>query len=769
MPTLGAPDEQGTKGYLGGRYRLGRVIGEGGSGTVHEGEDVLLRRPVAIKEIRLPPMGSAAERDLADQRVMREARAAARLRHPTLVTVYDVLKADGRSWIVMEYVDGVSLSELIENTGRLAPERVARIGISLAYALEVAHRGGVVHRDVKPGNVMVTANGESRLTDFGIAVSHGDTTLTGAGTLIGSPAYIAPERVRGARAVYASDVWGLGATLFTAVEGEPPFEGKVPLAMLAAVVENRRRPFVHAGCLRGVIDHMLDVDPDRRPSLTQIRGHLREVLDDISPTARGRRRHLGRSGLARRPSRPREADRANRADQADSWLEILADSHRPARADDAGPGMAAGGPADQETRADGGDAADAAGAAEPRAAEVDTPDAEGKAAPTDVVAPTDIEPTDIEPTDIEPTDIEPTDIEPTDVEPTDVVAPTVVAPTDVVAPTAAASTDVAAPTDHAASAGVTEHDEGTAPDDGALNDNAERAENAAPDENAAPEAAAPGDAAAPGAGAEPAPPAARRRGSRRRVSLIVAAALASLLAVGTTLGLTMAGGGSAEPAAVPPPQRSSSVSPGPVTSPTSTTTPSSAATTGPSRPPSSAGGPPASGDTRTDAPPAQDYDTSLGSLIPTSTTPAQPPEGYTTRSGQSGWSVAVPSDWSTSPRGADRTVFAPASGYPELLVETQAVAGSSAIGAWQSLEGSIRANSPDYRRLSIRPADGQDGVTAAIWEFTFTSGGRVIHVLDLGVVRNGHGYALRWRMPQDEWDDQQALMSRIFATFRPGP
>jgi hypothetical protein len=128
----------------------------------------------------------------------------------------------------------------------------------------------------------------------------------------------------------------------------------------------------------------------------------------------------------------------------------------------------------------------------------------------------------------------------------------------------------------------------------------------------------------------------------------------------------------------------------------------------------------------------------------------------------------VPSDWPSAPRGADRLVFAPAGGYPELLVEAQAAAGSSAIGAWRSLEGSVRATSPGYQLLSIRPADGGDGANAAVYEFTFTSGGRTIHVLDLGVIRNGHGYALRWRMPQDAWNSQQALMRQIFATFRPG-
>ncbi|MCL9796487.1 serine/threonine-protein kinase, partial [Frankia sp. AgKG'84/4] len=278
MPTdrTASPD-----GRLGGRYTLGRLLGRGGGGVVREGEDTLLRRRVAIKELRRPPAASQVEAEVFNARVLREARAAARLRHPGLVTVYDVIHADDRTWIVMEYVDGQSLAELIREHGRITPLRAARIGVSLAYALEAAHRAGVVHRDVKPGNVLVSTDGQARLTDFGIAVSEGDATLTEAGMLVGSPAYIPPERARGDRVGTAGDVWGLGATLFTAVEGVPPFEGDGTLAVLAAVVQDRRRPFRHSGPLRAVLTELLAANPRHRPSLAEARGRLREIADRL--------------------------------------------------------------------------------------------------------------------------------------------------------------------------------------------------------------------------------------------------------------------------------------------------------------------------------------------------------------------------------------------------------------------------------------------------------------------------------------------------------
>ncbi|MBL7487005.1 protein kinase [Frankia sp. AgB1.9] len=717
MPTLRAPDGPEADGHLGGRYRLGKVIGGGGGGTVHEGSDLLLRRPVAIKEIRLPPMGSAAARELAEQRVMREARAAARLRHPGLVAVYDVVQAEGRSWIVMEYVDGVPLSQLVRDFGRLAPERVARIGVTLAYALEAAHRAGVVHRDVKPGNVLVTADGQSRLTDFGIAVSRGDSTLTGAGTLVGSPAYIAPERVRGARAVYASDVWGLGATLFTAVEGAPPFEAEGLLPLLAAVVENRRRPFIHAGSLRDVIDSMLDADPGRRPSLSQIRSHLHEVLDGLAPAVNGRRGRGRRAAALRRPSRPHETGRP------DPWLELLADSHRLEPADGAGQDFAADELAESGVNVD---VSDPVGL--PEAGEVGALTADETAERL---------------TDDESVDTggagdagDWSDLSDRDglAEPGDTAQRNEVTTLEA---------EAEAEADRDADLGGRGEGDGTSVLEAAAE-----------------------PAGVGGSRTTPIARAGNRRRPRRRTLLIAAAALVALAAVGTPLGLALAGNGGPAPTAALAGPKPSIASSGQISSGTPTPP---AGSSSPSGPASSVAGPSSAGVPATDAAPGQSDDTSLGTLIPTSTAPAQPPTGSTTRSGLSGWSVAVPSDWPTAPRGADRLVFAPASGYPELLVEAQAAAGSSAIGAWRSLEGSVQATSPGYHLLSIRPADGGDGANAAVYEFTFTSGGRTIHVLDLGVIRNGHGYALRWRMPQDAWTSQQAQMRQIFATFRPGP
>jgi hypothetical protein len=801
---------------------------------VHEGTDVLLRRPVAIKEIRLPRVGSAAERELAEQRVMREARAAARLRHPGLVAVYDVLKADGRSWIVMEYVDGVSLSERIRERGRLAPEEVARIGISLAYALEAAHRAGVVHRDVKPGNVLVTADGQSRLTDFGIAVSHGDTTLTGAGTLVGSPAYIAPERVRGARAVPASDVWGLGATLFAAVEGAPPFDGEGVLAILTAVVEDRRHPFTHAESLRGVIDQMLVADPERRPSLAEVRGALYRVLDGLHG-AGGWRRHGRRSALARRAARAREADRA------DPWLEILAESHQPPLADDGGPvAVADGGPAPV---IDGGPAPviDSPGDPSPNAEGresggdrgVDVPDADGtvvldgKRDLGRLRAAAGLEPDGVrgaggvgeaDPAagsagdsgldrgpDPEVDDV-PDGAAGPDEEADAAAGPALAAgesdliagPDDAAEPEPGAEPEREAGSELAAEPGLVaepglgaepghvaqsayraDPGAGAEPGDGAVHpvDEADGnaglvaatksdAELAADPDLAADVEPAAGRGVRPESGGSAPVLATARRRLRRRDVMIAAAVVTALAVAGTTLGLATNGGGTAAPAAATSPRRTVTVSSAPATA--------SAPTAGSPDPTSGAVTPSASdvaqsGAAQPNASAAQDYDTSLGSLIPSSTAKAQPPAGFTSRSGPGGSSVAVPSAWSASVLNAERGVLAAAGGYPELLVETQTAAGPSAIGAWRDLEAGVRAKTPGYRLLSIRAADGQDGTNAAVWEFTFSSGGRVIHVLDLGLIRNGHGFALRWRAPEDDWAGQQDLMNRIFATFRPGP
>jgi serine/threonine protein kinase len=207
---------------LAGRYRLESVVGRGGMGTVWRARDETLDREVAVKEVVLPAGLSDDERDNRHRRTLREARASARLNHPGVVTVHDVVDEDDRPWIVMELVRARSLQDIVDEDGPLPPGRVATIGRQIAGALLAAHAIGILNRDVKPANVLVADGDRAVLTDFGIAQMAGDATLTGTGLIMGSPAYMSPERVNGDPAIPASDLWALGATLYAATEGRAP-------------------------------------------------------------------------------------------------------------------------------------------------------------------------------------------------------------------------------------------------------------------------------------------------------------------------------------------------------------------------------------------------------------------------------------------------------------------------------------------------------------------------------------------------------------------
>ena len=264
-----------------GRYRLHTALGRGGMGVVWAAQDELLQRPVAVKEVRFPPTIDDEERETLRQRTMREARTAARLDHPCAVRVFDVCEDDGQPFIVMEQLTGRTLSDLIKNNGPVAPARAAEIGLCLLDALEAAHAAGIVHRDVKPGNVIVGDDGRVTLTDFGIASTAGDPSITSTGLLLGSPAYIAPERARGGPPEPRSDLWSLGATLYTAVEGRPPFDKPEAVATLAAVVTEPHTPCQRAGAsLTHALDLLLDKDPETRPGPDEIRSMLEAVTVD---------------------------------------------------------------------------------------------------------------------------------------------------------------------------------------------------------------------------------------------------------------------------------------------------------------------------------------------------------------------------------------------------------------------------------------------------------------------------------------------------------
>jgi eukaryotic-like serine/threonine-protein kinase len=269
------------------RYALKNPLGRGGMGVVWRAQDAVLGREVAVKEVVFPPSLPETERNSAEARVMREARAAARLNHPGAVILYDVVQDEDHPFIVMELVRAPTLAELVRLEGPLPVERVAELGGHVAGALEAAHRAGIVHRDVKPGNVMVPESGPAKLTDFGIASLQGDPQLTATGLVVGSPAYMAPEQAKGEPSGPSTDFWGLGATMYYAVEGVPAFERGTSLATLAAVVNDEPRPLRRAGQLIPVITALLHKDPAARPSgpkLLAWLGWLMEVAFAASPT-----------------------------------------------------------------------------------------------------------------------------------------------------------------------------------------------------------------------------------------------------------------------------------------------------------------------------------------------------------------------------------------------------------------------------------------------------------------------------------------------------
>ncbi|MFB4318411.1 serine/threonine-protein kinase [Actinomadura sp. 21ATH] len=270
---------------LAGRYRLVGLLGRGGMGAVWRAHDEQLDRDVAVKELRLPEQLDDAGRRTWIARVDREARAAARLRHPGIVTVYDrVPGEDGRPWIVMELVRGRSLEELLKADGPLPPQQAARIGLQVLDALRAAHRAGITHRDIKPANVLLEDD-RVILTDFGIAAVEGDVTLTGTGAVIGTPAYMSPEQVRGQEVTAASDLWSLGATLYTAVEGRSPFEGASTGAVFIAIATEDPPPPAQAGPLEPVLKALLHRDPLRRPTADHLYAQLAALAQDRPPPA----------------------------------------------------------------------------------------------------------------------------------------------------------------------------------------------------------------------------------------------------------------------------------------------------------------------------------------------------------------------------------------------------------------------------------------------------------------------------------------------------
>ncbi|MEU0644605.1 serine/threonine-protein kinase [Streptomyces umbrinus] len=283
VPDQQAPQEPGTGRLIAGRYRLLGKLGHGGMGTVWRAKDETVDREVAVKEPRVPDHLPERERANVSERMRREARAAARLDHPAVVNVHDVAVVDGQPWIVMELVRGRSLGDALQE-GTIGAREAARIGLEVLGALESAHAAGILHRDVKPDNVMLGTGDRVVLTDFGIAQIEGETNLTDTGGFVGSPEYIAPERVLGQRPGPASDLWSLGVVLYAATEGVSPFRRTNTPATLQSVLNaTPAAPNAATGPLADAINGLLDKDPARRPDAARVRALLEQAARPPEP------------------------------------------------------------------------------------------------------------------------------------------------------------------------------------------------------------------------------------------------------------------------------------------------------------------------------------------------------------------------------------------------------------------------------------------------------------------------------------------------------
>lgn len=284
------------------RYALIEQLGRGGMGTVWRALDTVLEREVAVKDIALAGPAEQGDASTVQARALREARAAAQLAHQSVAKVFDVESGPDRVRIVMELVEGETLVDLVDRSGGLAPGEAAALGVAVLGGLTAAHDKRVIHRDVKPANVMLDAEGHPKLTDFGVASLRDDPRLTATGHVMGSPSYMAPEQARGATATPACDLWGLGATLYFAVEGRPPFDRGEPFATLTAVLEEEPRSPQRAGALEPALWALLTKDPTARPDAETTRSLLEQAMEAERGTAA--------EAVAPSPRRPRRPRRA---------------------------------------------------------------------------------------------------------------------------------------------------------------------------------------------------------------------------------------------------------------------------------------------------------------------------------------------------------------------------------------------------------------------------------------------------------------------------
>ena len=737
------------------RYALEAPIARGGSGVVWRARDTLLDRPVAIKEVELPAAITDEERERLRKRVLREARAAARLSHPGAVTLFDVVREAGHTYIVMELVEARSLAELVRDQGPLDPRRAADVGRRVLEALDTAHRRGIVHRDVKPGNVMVFPDGRTKLADFGIASLTGDPELTASGMVLGSPSYMAPEQANGESSGPAADLWALGATLYYAVEGEAPFSKGAVIATLAAVVHEQARPMRRAGPLAPVISALLRKDPDDRPPASEVRELLDAVADGVGGRPRPQslfgpltrvpwRRQRDQSSpplpppippadgdptpldfaLPLRTPEPRPeappppkppAERAEEeapAPEPATEVPEQAATQAPEPAETAAPGSAeeaapepAGTPAQEATRAaasepTGGPASgrDRTPAPEPEGDERTPRPAEAKEPGGQVPGVAPERQPDPEP-EREP-EPEPQAEQKPEPEPQ-------------------------------AQAGRAERSGGP--------ENGERDELAAWLQRHAGTEAVTDEG--PQVDGGPWAAATWRTPPRRALTLAALGVLAALVILVAVMLASNLGDPPGQPAGS---GRSTSAAGATARTPAKTTTPTTTGSaSGPGGGQEGPGGGSGSG------------------------TATDPPAGWETyTSPEAGYVLAHPPGWQVVRRSATLTDFRQPGTGTYLRVDWTDHPKPSALGAWQDAEGGFAARKHDYRRIRLEPTDYR-GLDAAIWEYRYEQDGTRLHAVNLNwVASDRRAYALNFQTDEANWRASLPIFDQVQRSFR---
>ncbi|WP_435830859.1 protein kinase domain-containing protein [Polymorphospora rubra] len=760
------------------RYRLVEPLGQGGMGRVWRARDEVLHRDVAIKELVPPPGLTEDERREMRERSLREARAIARLNHINVVRVFDVLRTDADPWIVMEYVPSRSLQDVLASDGPVTPARAVEIGLGVLGALRSAHRSGVVHRDVKPGNVLLGEDGRVVLTDFGLATVPGDPNVTRTGLVLGSPAYIAPERARDGNNGPEADLWSLGATLYAAIEGASPYARPSAIATLAALATEPPPVSKKAGPLKPVLAGLLRKDPTTRINAAEAERLLRR--------AAGRRPKVGLSLLegARRPSPlgPREPRPAlvPAPRTPNTGTPVPAAPVSPASGDDPAVSVPTV-PADETAVVERPDTADrtavvkpvdrtvvvrqtgnltvdrpAGSDAQPSAATNDAPagPAAAAAAATAASGAATGEKADAPAEPAPGTAATESDDRAATAAEGAAAASGTAAPTKPAAgpsrspePAGAAPTapDTPPTTDKPTSDRSTTNKSTTGKQEGVATP-AAAAASAVPAQRAG---TAPAAATATG-GSEPTTvigsaqvPEASGTGVNSKQRIWLAASLAAIVVLLVAILVPYLGSGDDESPGAQP-------TAGPTTAPAET----GAAVPPPSAPPEPA---------PTSAAP------SSPSPSPEPTGPGEPvvPEGWRLHRDPTGFSVPVPEGWQVR-RESTRVRFEEPGTGRLLMIDQTDRPQPDPVADWKSKEGHRRSTTRNYQRVGeIRAVDYWD--KAADWEWTYTSNrGNQLHVRNRGfITAPDKAYAIYWSTSESRWNDDLAMFDVIAAGFRP--